>query len=271
MDSPVILVFQGDAFSANAVESHVSAAFPDASCHVTTCFEQAERLAVSMSIDLFIAPLETANGDLLDLLLRHTRIEQRSLKVLITAPRCPLRALLTLKALGVLGLFDSATDRPAQIEGAMREILLGRRFWSATFSNQLTNEQTRRIRHQLSPAEQLGLAVFGDGCGDFTAANLLGMQHSSVRSLRKRIHAKIGAHDKEDMMRTAARLGFTRFGADGLVPMGLGMLALEYIREAQRPMELSSELLEACGLTSHPLLKNLDAMNAMAVGQYGCR
>ncbi len=251
------MILQPDMLSVNAIASQVTAVVPRARCHPTSRLEQTMHFLAANPVDLLVTTLDVNCGDVLDLLVRSRGTPWRAGQVMVTTARLMPRVVLTLRSLAVPGAFDVDGGSPVELQEAIGRVVAGKTYWSRTLLDALIAPSTRKLNSQLTPAEQLGLAVLGDGCGDHTAARLLGMQHSSVRSLRKRIHAKLGAHDKEDMMRMAARLGYTRFSANGVVPLGLGMLALEYLRDTQRPMPLSDELMRVCGLTAENIRHDL--------------
>ena len=60
----------------------------------------------------------------------------------------------------------------------------------------------------------------------------------AVQAVRRELHAKLGVHDRCDLMQRALQLGFTRAERAGIFPLGLRVLAQEYSAHSQRPLKL---------------------------------
>lgn len=248
MNAPTVLILQPDTFAANAVARAVREITPAAACLATNRLDEAKAALARDRVELFLTALELPGGDALDLLLQ-AGWPMRSPRVLVTTARCAPRIVASLRVLAVQGVFDVAREPGERLLDAIEAVAAGRSYWSSAFLAKLNDQEFRTVLHQLSPAEQLGLAVLGDGCTDATAAGLFGMEHSSVRSLRKRIRSKLQLGEGEDLVASAARLGYTRVAASGLTACGLAVLIMEYLCYSQRPTALSEALLNRCGLS----------------------
>lgn len=61
------------------------------------------------------------------------------------------------------------------------------------------------------------------------------------------MHARLEAHDRRDI----ERLGYTRFGTDGLQPFGLSVLNDEYRAQSRRPAPLPAMILPLWGMKTN--------------------
>jgi DNA-binding NarL/FixJ family response regulator len=86
------------------------------------------------------------------------------------------------------------------------------------------------VSRVLTPLEVMVLSVLGAGLDDESAAERLGMRPSSVHSVRRQLHHKLGLQHRGDLMRFALEYGFVRFTETGVTHPGLGIL-----RDACRP------------------------------------
>jgi hypothetical protein len=84
------------------------------------------------------------------------------------------------------------------------------------------------------------------------------MTLNTVRSLRQDLHAKLDVHDKEGLQRVAARLSFTRFSEEGVVPVGAAILMKEYMESSKRPVALPPGTLAKYGMTANCALAGDD-------------
>ena len=76
-------------------------------------------------------------------------------------------------------------------------------------------------------------SVIGDGCDDKVAAARLGLRESSVHSVRRELHRKLGAQHRGELIRLAAQRGYVRFTAESVQYPGqailLGFVGLTYL------------------------------------------
>lgn len=248
MHAPTVLLLHGNSFFAQSLRERIMAIRPDATLLVTSRVSEATSLLSVMRIDMFLASIETLDGDVLDLLFHRSRVGRSIGRTLVLMGKQGARVLVTLCRLGIDGVFDLLEEPPQKIAEAIAAVESGNGYWSPAFSAALTSSDMRVIIHQLSPAEQLALALMGDGCSDKVASERLGMSSHAVRSLRRDIHAKLDVHDKQGLQRAAARLSFTRFSEDGVVPMGVAILLCEYVARSKRSVSLPGETLKKWGL-----------------------
>lgn len=242
-----VLILPPDQFSVPCLRQCVASVHPSAVLLIATSIQQARTITLRKDIDLFIIGLDASDGDRLDLLFECAQRPRRIGCTMVLTDRNAPRVLVSLRSLGVEGVFDSG--EPAEkFTTALRILAAGQLVWSDAFLAGMHTEQSRIVRHQLTPREQLGLAIIGDGCGDRVAAARLGMEHSSVRSMRCEIYAKLNAHGTDDIVRLAVQLGYTRYSPDGVVTLGLSILIREYETQSKRPIPLPRALLASCGL-----------------------
>jgi DNA-binding NarL/FixJ family response regulator len=246
MASFSVLILHVDVFSAESLRRYVLALYPGATCTLAASAEDAEGVLKGSTIDLFIATADLIDDDVLDLLLlcRHRGYAPR--RTLVTV-KCPsARVLISLRAMEVNGIFDAGRESSARMAYALEVIGEGRGYQSPGLWERVTQQNWRLVSHQLAPSEQLALAIIGDGCGDDVASTRLNMTASSIRALRRDLHAKLDVHDRHEMICRAAQLGFTSFTPNGVAALGLSIVVLEYITRSKRPIALAPELLARC-------------------------
>jgi hypothetical protein len=66
----------------------------------------------------------------------------------------------------------------------------------------------------------------------------LGSTSSTISTIRRRLHRKLGLHHKGELVQHAARLGFVRFNREGVVRPGFAQLRAAY--DARRPRKRSA-------------------------------
>jgi DNA-binding NarL/FixJ family response regulator len=249
MHAATVLILDASPFLAAWLQHGLATAYPAARCLCATNILGASEILSQVKIDLLLTGLDASGGDVLDLLVHVKRKGRPPAHTFVATGAQGVRGLLTLRWLGVLGVLN-LQDEPQQLGVALTTVERGQTYWSASYSAALFSHDAQLVLRQLSPAEQLGLAMLGDGCSDKTALDRIGMSLSSIRSLRRDLYAKLNVHDKEGLQRAAARLGFTRASAAGAVPTGAAMLVVEYIERSKRPISLPASLLDQCGFMS---------------------
>jgi DNA-binding NarL/FixJ family response regulator len=235
LSAPSVLILKLDNFAADSLRTRVAAVYPRAQCTLASGIHQARTILATKSIELLITGVGFADGDALDFLLSHADSPRKPHRTLVVTRTQPLRVLTSLADLAVNGVFDAEAERPDSLASALHQIETGH-YWSATCVQRLADIKGRTLFRQLSPTEQLVLAVIGTGVTDASAAEELGMRPSAVQTVRRELHAKLGVHEKGDLIRVAGRLGFVRLGPDGVVSLGLGLLLRDYRAHAKRPV-----------------------------------
>lgn len=235
MTPETVLILKSNRLAADSLQQHVQFVYPHAAVTICTRVENACTVLASSRVDLLVAGVSFADGDVFDLLSETAVARERSLRVLIVTSRRGPRIFVSLRAMNVTGMFDCADEPAETLRLVLRHVECGRSYWSATFLASLLGADGRIVQHQLTHSEQLALAIMGEGCDDSSAPKRLGMSFSSIRALRKQLYAKLNVHGREDLMRAASRLGYTRFGADGPRALGLCVLFSEYRERTKRP------------------------------------
>jgi DNA-binding NarL/FixJ family response regulator len=224
-----VVILKNDRIYAASLERTVRGAFPRAEVLVGS--QAGERCGDSgqAAISLLITGIGIGGGDVLEFLelgLREGRFE----RVLVVSARQEPRTLLGLRALPINGVFDSASEDPERLEHALRVVETGGFYWSASVLERLQQHAgpMHALCRMLSPVEQVVFATLGDGSDDEAAAAQLGLKASSVQSIRRSLHEKLGVRHKGELMRLAAQFGFVRFTPAGVVRPGFALLFAAY-------------------------------------------
>jgi len=183
------------------------------------------------SVELFISGLGDAHeGDVLELIAQCSRRPVGAPRILVVAFRWEYRTLAALRTLSVDGVFDALGETPEAFGRAVGATVTGLRYWSPGVVQrlqQLAAKPTALFR-LLTDFEQLALSVIGAGCDDDEAADLLQLSPSTISSVRRDLHRKLGVQHRGALVRIAAQTGFVRFTPEGVERPGFSLLAAAY-------------------------------------------
>lgn len=228
------LILKGDRFYAAALRTAALLAFPAAHFAIVNRLDAARHELRRVPIDLLLSGVELMDGDVFELLAECTRAPRRVKRVLVVTGRREQQVLASLQALPIDGVFDPATEEPEDFVRALQAVAGGERYWSQSLRGRLLRRPSglKSGIDGLTPTERLVFAVIGDGCDDDAAAERLALSASTVQSIRRGIHRKLGVQHKGDLVRLAAQYGFVWLTADAVVRPGLSLL--KEAREARR-------------------------------------
>lgn len=221
-----VLILNDRAFDATTLQQVVAAVLPRAETFRTAKICEAASLLAVAPVDLLITNLDTADGDVFDLLLALHRQPDRVRATLVVATHSEPRLLQMLHKLDIAGVFDAISESPSQLAEALRDVAGGRKYWSQDLLERLRrkSDQVGSLACLLTPYEELVLAVIGDGSDDTTAAVSLGIKPSAVHSIRRNLHRKLGVQYRSGLIQVAVRYGVVRFTENGVVRPGLALL-----------------------------------------------
>jgi len=221
-----VLILKADRLCGETLRRAVLTVIPAARVSLLSRVEEARAALASASFDLLLTGVAMIDGDVLDLLSGSLREPRRIRRVLVVTGRKEVRTLESVRAMPVDGVFDSSSGELEEFERALRSVISGRPYWSASVLACLSRQSapSRSICRLLTPVEQLVLAVIGDGSDDRAAAQRLGLRSSSIHSVRRELHRKLGAKHKGELVRLAVQHGFVRFTPEGVVRPGFALL-----------------------------------------------
>jgi DNA-binding NarL/FixJ family response regulator len=112
----------------------------------------------------------------------------------------------------------------------MRSVAAGSRYWSPAVARRMRQVAAApsALFRILTAFEQLVLSVIGDGCDDVEAARRLGLSPSTISTVRRGLHRKLGVQHRGELVRVAAQQGFVRFTPDGVERPGFALLSAAY-------------------------------------------
>ena len=242
-----ILILKADRLCGDALRHSAHLVFPRAT--VVTASRLAEaRAALSAEVfDLLITGVVLLDGDVLELLAACTDGLRRVRRVLVVTGRRDPRVLGSLRALPIAGVFDPLSEGLEALGEALTTVATGRVYWSESVPVRLSSRASgpASICRTLSPVEQLVFAVLGDGTDDRDAADRLGMTPSSIQTVRRALHRKLGVQHKGGLVRLAAQYGFVQFTPEGVVRPGFAQL-LAACRSSKFRRLRAAEVSPAC-------------------------
>ncbi|NDB69766.1 MAG: DNA-binding response regulator, partial [Methylocystaceae bacterium] len=158
---------------------------------------------------ILISGLVLHDGDILDVLhsiLRHQGVLPPTLLITDILDHRTANAILMLP---ILGVFNPHQDGKAQLRDAVLAVAQGREYWSAASRAEFLEQFSKKC-YRLTPTEQLVLSTLGDGSDDEAASKILGMRPSTILSVRRELHRKLGIHSQGNLVRKASQLGYVR-------------------------------------------------------------
>lgn len=245
MEIDSVLVVKHDRLYAHFIEQTILSSISEARCCVVHRIREADQLLAQQKFDLVVTGVDDTQGDVFEWIARLRAQRSLHCRILIITDKSSAHVAALARTLGVAGVFDSASDRPANLSEAMLQISMGRTYWSPSL--RLSSTANYRDPHGLrllTPTERLVLSILSDGSDDKTAGETLGLRTVSGQSVRKRIHGKLGIRQKGELVRIAAQHGFVRFTHAAVIRVGLGQLLAEYHVRSKRPVALPQSLAE---------------------------
>lgn len=221
-----VLILKADQLCAATLQAAAERALPGARVERVAHLAAAGMVLAAGGIELLLTGVAAMDGDTLDFLTRLTRPPRPARHILVVTGKHDHYVLANLRALAIDGVFDSWHDTPAQLERAITLVTAGQTYWSPSALERLRRQATDRcaICRLLTPTEQLVFSVIGDGSDDQEAAARLGLRPSTIQSVRRVLHRKLGAQHKGELVRLAVQHGFVRITPEGVVRPGFSRL-----------------------------------------------
>lgn len=220
-----VLILEADQLCADVLQHAAEGVFPGAKFRVVNRVSSAMTMIASGSVDLLLSGVYLSDGDTLELLAACLAQHQIS-RILVVTRDHEQWVLQLLRNLAVNGVFDMVNEGLDQFRHALQTVASGCSYWSSAILERLRQyrQSPDAYWRLLTPAEQLVLATVGDGCDDQEAAARLDMKPSTVQSVRRALHRKLGIQHKGGLVQAAVQNGFVRFGPEGVTRPGLALL-----------------------------------------------
>jgi DNA-binding NarL/FixJ family response regulator len=193
--------------------------------------------------DLLVTDIaRSVNGNAFDLLTSFTQSNGKNVRILVLATESDPRQLAMLKKLPICGVFDPAIESTHEFKLALRLIAQGRNYWSRNLVELLRckSAEPLMLARLLTTGEELLLTILGDGSDDVSAATELGLSPSTVTTVRRNLHRKLGVQHRGELIRVAARNGFVRFTSAGVVRPGFAALLSAWRRRKRCALDCAA-------------------------------
>jgi DNA-binding NarL/FixJ family response regulator len=235
MNASAILILNADRLYAEFLRQSIHTVFPTARIWTAHSVPMADRVLATRPVEILITGVGASlGGDALELFATPSRPH-----ILVVTGHREYRVLTALRTLRVEGVYDTAEDVPAAFRTALQEVAEGRRYWSPSLLNLMASADSAvsAILRKLTAFEQVVLSVIGDGCDDDAAARRLELCRSTITTVRRQIHRKLGIQHRGQLVRLAAQNGFVRFTPAGVIRPAFSLLCAAYEqRRTKRPM-----------------------------------
>jgi DNA-binding NarL/FixJ family response regulator len=235
----VVMILKADRLYSEVLRQFTLRVFPRAQVRLVATVEAAATTFAREKVDLFITGLGASlEGDVLEL-LGSAVLRSRAPRVIVVTARREYRVLAALRTLAVHGVFDTSTEPPEDFMTALVAVTAGTRYWSHAILEhmQRIGGANTALFRLLTAFEQIVLSVVGDGCDDSVAARELGVSPSTVSTVRRELHRKLGVQHRGELVRVAAQHGFVRFTPGGVVRPGFALLSAAYRSRKPRRTE----------------------------------
>lgn len=222
-----VLILKADRIYAEALSLLIQRTLPCAEIRLEHSLTGAATALAAKPVELLVTGMGASlGGDPIDFLSTHTGRHGRARRVLVVTTHHELRLLTALRGLSVQGVFDAASEAPAQIAEAVEVVASGQYYWSRSILDRIRADVASGRSHarMLTACEQLVLSVIGGGSDNVDAARELGMTPGTISSVRRDLHRKLGVQHRGELMRIAAQSGFVQFTPAGVVRPGYSLL-----------------------------------------------
>ena len=217
-----VVILDADRLRADALQRAASQALPASEVRQAASMVQVPAALEGCRGWLLVTSIDIPGTDVLSLLARGAWADGNFSRRMVVTARREQRILLLLASLGLDGLFDPGTEGVDRFRLALRSIANGRRYVSPAVLDALVRWRVspNSVARLLTTREQLVLSVIGDGRDDEAAAEALHLRPSTIQSVRRTLHRKLGISHKGELVRLAVQHGFVQFTADGVVQPG---------------------------------------------------
>lgn len=227
MSNISVLILKADRLQGEILQQVVSSAIHGAVYHVCNRLEEAEISLRRDTADLLITGIDSLEGDVIDFLTRFHGEQWWPASSFVVTNRREPHIVSTLRSLPINGVFDSLHEGSQELGNALQTVISGKNYWSKTLSGSVDQGHlsTIPLGRMLTPIEQMVLSVIGDGCDDRLAAEELGLQVSTVSTVRRKIHSKLGIRHRGELVRQAIFQGYVCLIAGRVVRPGFSLLS----------------------------------------------
>jgi DNA-binding NarL/FixJ family response regulator len=218
----VVLILKSSRLLGSVLREVVQDRFAAATIHVANTLAEGRLKLDEQPIDLLVTGVGFPDGDALEVIAQQG--ERR--RILVVTSHWEHRVLAALRVLPIRGVFDPSSEDAQQLDEALEAVAQNGHYWSLSVLDRLYAQSvpSTSISRMLSPTEHLVFAVIGDGTDDKAAATELNLRPSTVQSVRRDLHRKLGAQHKGDLMRLAVQYGYVRITAGGVQRLGFASL-----------------------------------------------
>jgi DNA-binding NarL/FixJ family response regulator len=237
-----VLILKADRLYAEALRQYTLHVFPEARVLVAFSVETARPIFTAEKVDVFVTGVGASlDSDVLDLIAERTTPAPREQRVLVVTVRREYHVLAALRGLAIDGVFDSATERPAEFVTALHAVSRGERYWSQSVVDHMhrIGSASTALFRLLTTFEQVVLSVIGDGCDNNVAARTLKLSPATVSTVRRELHRKLGVQHRGELVRLAAQHGFIRFTSAGVIRPGFSIMCAAYQARRAKRSELA--------------------------------
>lgn len=232
-----VTLLMPDRLQLEMLRSCVAALWPHAIVSAVRTVAEARDALQLQPGEILITDVVALDGDVVDAITEWTRDAAAPLGVFVVTAHKEANVLHALANTPICGVFDQTNEGPDELKAALTLLREGRVYWSPSVREAVerTCISQESLFRQLTFTERLVLGVIGDGCDDATAAGILSMSETTVMTVRRNLHRKLGIQHKGELVRRATAYGFVLSTPHGITRPGLaGMLAARNRRFRKR-------------------------------------
>lgn len=207
-----VLILKADRLYSEMLRGAIQLAILGASIALAGSLEDACRAIADDPIDLLVTGVVVRDGDVLDVLPEWLNGRKHVRNAFVITERKEPHTLHQLSKLPLVGVFDQLSEGLSDLDRAVKMVSMGTAYWSRSVIDAIAMHclPPTSVCRRLTEAEKRVFAAIGDGSDDATAAERLGLKESTIASVRRALHRKLGVQHKGELLRLAIQLGFVR-------------------------------------------------------------
>lgn len=235
--APRVVVLKADLLYADSIAVHIKTLWRNAKVSVFQHGFDALEAIQTDPPDLYVAGVKIDDMDGLEHLEPFI---DTPLPILVVTSRKEPRTFELLRRIRYDGIYDGRAEGLGNLPAALQLVIQRRVYVSPTMV-----EHLKRPKHltvdELTDKEKEVLAVIGDGSDDAQAAEKLGISPHTVNTHRKSIMAKLGFHQKGQVVIHAIQAGYLWVDPGQILYPGFQRRIQSLMAAAKAAMEGESE------------------------------
>lgn len=218
-----VLIVNSDRLYSDLLRRSVQSLVTTAKVLIACTLADASAALAQQPVDILVTSVLAEDGEVLSALPDWVERRQVVRDALVVTSRKEPWVLEQLAQAPIRGVCDAQADID-EFSRALVAVADGGQYWTSTVRAALDRGRSVLSRVDLTPTERLVLAVIGAGADDTLAADELQMAPSTVASVRKQLHRKLGVQHRGALMQRAHEYGVVIINSGRVIRPGFSAL-----------------------------------------------